>query len=143
LNGDTDAPTGIDKLLSRDGQLLTRSDAILCEAATQYASTVSPIPEPTYHSPIELFPPWTAQYQAHFATGDLDPFTLRTAKHGYSSIPHDTTLASLLDKTCFMRCLRSTPNKRAPGPDHLPNEFLKHMPQEFLDMLLEKMAKPR
>jgi hypothetical protein len=137
LNADTDTPTGIDKLLSRDGKLLTHTDAILSEAATQYASTVSPVPEPTYHSPTDILPPWSAQYQAHFATGDLDPFTLRTAKHEYSNIPHNTTLASLLDKTCFMRCLRSTPNKRAPGPDHLPNEFLKHMPQEFLDMLFD------
>lgn len=123
-------------LRSRDGTLLTDTPNILHEAAAQYATTVSPVPDTRGTAPAMPAPPWSPECQAHLGR-NLDPFTLRTA-HTSTGVMHPRMdMTELLDDACFERCLASTPNRRAPGPDGVPNELLKRMPRCFRQLALE------
>ena len=42
-------------------------------------------------------------------------------------MPHDTTLLHVADESVFLERLHCLPNNKAPGPDGMPNEILKHL----------------
>ena len=68
----------------------------------------------------------------------LDPFNLRTARD--SAAPDaiiNTTLSTLLKRSVFDRLLSESPNRRAAGPDGIPMELIKHLPDEFKDLIFE------
>lgn len=63
-------------------------------------------------------------------SGALDPFTLETkaGKPGLEPIP---LLDRIRDPHMYQRRLHKLPNRKSPGPDGIPNELLKHLPEEM------------
>ena len=59
----------------------------------------------------------------------LDPYTLETdvGKQGLVDIE---LLKLIKDPNLFQRHLQKLPNRKSPGPDCIPNELLKHLPEE-------------
>jgi len=118
----TDAPPlppALTCVRDRAGEVLTDGPAVLAESAAQYAEAKQP-PEP----PDDRSPPWTS------LTRGLVPCRLRTAA---GSAP----LAAYLNRAAFDRCLAQLQNRRAPGPNGLPSEIIKHAPQEYHDLLFD------
>ncbi len=66
--------------------------------------------------------PWT-----HGAYSNIDPFTLETAagKPGFRTI---SLLEHVRDPCIFQEKMRRLKNGKAPGPDAIPHEPLKHLP---------------
>ena len=64
----------------------------------------------------------------HGAYSSIDPFTLETAagKQEFGSI---SLLEHVQDPCIFQEKLRHLENGKAPGPDGIPNELLKHLPE--------------
>jgi hypothetical protein len=62
-----------------------------------------------------------------------DAFILETLAHG--TPPPPAMLPRLLDNTTFAVMYTSLRNKRAPGPDRLPNEIIKLMPPSYMHCL--------
>ncbi len=63
----------------------------------------------------------------HGAYSNIDPFTLETAagKSGFGNI---SLLEHVCDPCIFQEKMRHLKNGKAPGPDGIPNELLKHLP---------------
>jgi len=61
----------------------------------------------------------------------LTPFLLRTRARDAPS------LLSYLTRETFDRCLAQMPNRKAPGPNGLPAECIKHAPREYHDLLYD------
>jgi len=64
----------------------------------------------------------------HGAYSSIDPFTLETAagKPGFGSI---SLLGHVRDPCIFQEKMRHLENGKAPGPDGIPNELLKRLPE--------------
>ncbi len=65
----------------------------------------------------------------HGVYSSIDPFTLETSpgKPGFGSI---SLLEHVRDPCIFQEKMRHLKNGKAPGPDGIPNEMLKHLPEE-------------
>ena len=50
-------------------------------------------------------------------------------------MPHDVTLPHVADETIFLERLHCLPNNKAPGPDGIPNELLKHLPNDLKECI--------
>ena len=79
--------------------------------------------------------PWSSDYKG--GTIGPDPFVLRTPR---GSPGFETDMRHKLTRTLFQNCLAGLSNKKAPGPDGIPNEILKHLPDELQDTMFELMA---
>ena len=64
----------------------------------------------------------------HGAHSSIDPFTLETSagKPGFGSI---SLLEHIRDPCIFQEKMRHLKNRKAPGPDGIPNDMLKHLPE--------------
>ena len=64
----------------------------------------------------------------HGAYSSIDPFTLETSagKPGFGST---SLLEHVRDPCIFQETMRHLKNGKAPGPDGIPNEMLKHLPE--------------
>ena len=103
--------------------VLTDPPEVLQEAARQMAQAKQAPAE----AGRDRTPPWTT-----ISKGML-PCDLRTATPSLTNTP----LLDLLTRECYDRCLSQAQNRRSPGPNGIPNEILKHLPQEFHDMLYD------
>ncbi len=74
----------------------------------------------------------------HGAYSSTDPFTLETAagKPGFGSI---SLLEHVRDPCIFQEKMRHLKNGKAPGPDGIPNELLKHLP-EGVHQVIHKLS---
>ncbi len=71
-------------------------------------------------------PPWAPQSTTQSTS--LDPIEIE-----YPRPCHMKTLWSIFARPAtFKRCLKSAGNNKAPGPDGIPNEVLKHLPEPTL-----------
>jgi hypothetical protein len=129
--GTEDAPS-LQGIRNAAGDIITEPAQLLAEAASQYARTVTPTDGDS--ATDAAAPPWAPEAQA--STGEaLDAFQLRTAHTATGDLHPHMNMCDMLTDACFRRCLAASPNKRAPGPDGLPNELLKHLPESVTDML--------
>ena len=67
-----------------------------------------------------------------------DPFLLETPITRAENTTHSKRKwlhSSILDTCSFQECLQSLTNNKAPGPDGIANELLKHLPQEYKESL--------
>ena len=103
---------------------------LLKNLAAQYHKTCAPVP--TLFTP----PPWTI-----LGPPGSRPFHLRTARTTSHTLPPNITLFDLFDTTdgrvMFDSVLSDSRNKRAAGPDGIPNEVLKSLPHSYHDLLYD------
>ena len=123
LQGDAAPPPSLTALRSTlSPTVFTEPSAILQEAASQYGAAKQP---PI--TPLSGNVPWGT------ASAGLTPCTLRTVPEEMRHTP----LRSFLTKEAFTRCLFSMHNRRAAGPNGIPAEILKHLPQEYHNLLYD------
>ena len=111
-------PPALTCIRDRTGAVVIEGQDVLRESAEQYAEAKQP------PAPKDRTPPWTSIRRG------LVPCSLRTAD---GSGP----LAAYLNRAAFDRCLAQLQNRRAPGPNGVPSEILKHAPPEYHDLLFD------
>ena len=99
--------------------MVTSLDGCL-ELAHAFYQKLATAPENRNEGPL----PWTL---------DLDSYTITT--EASIRAPKVSILAMLEDPNTFARIIRNLSDEKAPGPDGIPNEVLKWLPEQGLDML--------
>ena len=103
---------------------------LLASLAEQYHASCAPVSVPS--SP----PPWTT-----LGLPGSRPFRLRTARTTSHPLPPNLQLFDMLDcadgRVVFDSVLSDSRNKRAAGPDGIPNEVLKSLPHSYHDLLYD------
>ncbi len=73
----------------------------------------------------------------------VDPFNLQQPHDIHCTevgVAHNTIYSHIQDPTLFQDCLKHLSSGKAPGPDGIPNELLKHLPSELLDCIRHLMT---
>ena len=119
INNQGSKGSSVRALLDDQDQMVTSLDGCL-ELARAFYQKLATVPENCREGPL----PWTL---------DLDSYTITT--EASIRAPKVSILAMLEDPNRFARIIRNLSDKKAPGPDGIPNEVLKWLPEQGLDML--------
>lgn len=135
---------------SPDAEIISDRGQFLHAVADAYSKKVQP--RPSLHGEPQTRPdtsahqappippmPCSLEAQLSLPPADvLDPFNLRAARDSGApdSIVH-ASFSSLFCRAVFDRLLSDSPNRRAAGPDGVPMELIKHLPDEFKTLLFD------
>ena len=145
LHPDRSAAPSLACIRTSSGVVLTDPSTVLQEAASQYASTLSPLPNPVFTPtttatpppPPMSYPPWAPE-----ACIDLDPMMLRSSYTTSSALRPTAAspplpLLTLLTRARYDSVLRARKNRKAAGPSGFRNELLKALPPRYHDMFYD------
>jgi hypothetical protein len=138
IKGDAHTAQTLSAIRTPSGYTITDTAGVLTEAAGQYSKIVDKQYTSSPASTPPPPPPWSA------ASGlDIDPFHLRTVLTTASPLApspdraEPAPLAGLLTRAVYNKVLTHRSNRKACGPDGVPNEILKAMPTAYHDMFFD------
>ena len=120
INNQGSKGSSLSALLDEQGRLITSLEGRLQLAHTYYQKLAT---VPTNRASGQL--PWAM---------DLDSYIIRT-EAALALAPKVSVLDMMSDPNRFARIVRNLSDKKAPGPDGIPNEILKWLPDQGLDVL--------
>ena len=111
------------------GDTLQDPEAILRYTHEYFAKQATPVAGPKTGAFLPTNAPRKYPWNTGTTTG-LDPFEIQT-RVGDTRLGSVDLLGMLRDKANFHNILRFTSNNKQPGPDEIPNELLKNLPDQL------------